>query len=189
MLRRARMFSVVWHLASRAQGVAALVDDLGGERYVAGNNEIAGAHPFDDLVIGYVESARYLHRPNVGQIRRVQRLFATSVIEMPVRFAARNRISLIAAGHASASIQIAATAVLPKRAVHAASSASSSKAQKDVIQRPSVGAQVDARQLAFPDIDQMDGAVNLRVTGSRDGEKSDVVTVRRPNGETILVGA
>ena len=51
--------------AAMAEHVAAFLDDLGGERQVAGDDEVAGAHAFDDLVVGHVEAGGNLHAADI----------------------------------------------------------------------------------------------------------------------------
>jgi hypothetical protein len=62
------------HFAARAQRVAAFLDDLGGERDIAGDNEITGGASLYDFIVCDVETPGHLHRTDKIGVRRSQGL-------------------------------------------------------------------------------------------------------------------
>ena len=81
-------------LAAMAENVAVrLFDDFGGERQVAGDDEVAGVHAFDDLVVGHVEAGGNLHATDMARVARRASGWRSASAEVSVRFAARKRIS------------------------------------------------------------------------------------------------
>jgi hypothetical protein len=85
-------------------------DHLGGQRDVGGDHQVADGVPEHDAVVGHVEALRHLQRADVLEAARSIWL-AISVAAW--RSAARNRISLITMGQASASTQICIADSLP----------------------------------------------------------------------------
>ncbi len=60
--------------AAVAQYMDAFFDHLDGQRQIAGDDQITGSDPFDDLVIGHVKAGSDLHAADQGRGRNVQRL-------------------------------------------------------------------------------------------------------------------
>ena len=60
------------HFAAWTQDVTAFFDDLGGQRYIARNNQVSGAQSLDDFVVRNVEASRHLERADVLRRRCTQ---------------------------------------------------------------------------------------------------------------------
>jgi hypothetical protein len=62
------------HLTARAQRMTAFFNGFSSQWNVAGNDEVAGIHSFDDLVVSDVKALLHLDGRYVSGRRRIQRL-------------------------------------------------------------------------------------------------------------------
>ena len=87
--------------------MTAFFDHLGGQGDIGRNDKIAGIKPLDDLIVRDIETGSDLQEVNINvTVEYAWNDWRQASFAKPVRSAARNKISLITAGQASASTHI-----------------------------------------------------------------------------------